>query len=212
MSPVPPFCAPPLSRSRGVTATGLAYLVLSVGLVPLFVVAAAAGAAAAASAPAGSCTHLKMPTKDSPESGISGSADGRILVPGLGHRPPAPAPLGPEELEHVAQRVAELLASGEAAMKMPSGLITVRVAARLLGVSERTVRRRVAAGDLPAVRIGRALRIDLSGVAYVAPSRLEPPALTYRTRGCPVQGEFSRRARAHRVNPPGPARGEDTAR
>jgi len=87
----------------------------------------------------------------------------------------------------VPQRVAELLASGEAATRPPSGLVTVRVAARLLGVSERTVRRRVVAGDLPAVRIGRALRIDLSGVAYVAPSRLEPPA-TYRTRGCPVQG------------------------
>lgn len=44
----------------------------------------------------------------------------------------------------------------------PSGLPmqTVRSAARLTGMSEKTIRRRIADGTLPAYRLGRAIRIS----------------------------------------------------
>jgi len=58
MSPRAPILRAAAVTLARVAATGLAYLVLSVGLVPLFVVVASAGAAAAASARAGSWTHL----------------------------------------------------------------------------------------------------------------------------------------------------------
>jgi excisionase family DNA binding protein len=38
--------------------------------------------------------------------------------------------------------------------------MTVREAAALLNVSERTVRRLIASGDLAAIRIGRVLRVS----------------------------------------------------
>jgi excisionase family DNA binding protein len=39
-------------------------------------------------------------------------------------------------------------------------LLTVAEAAKLVGVHERTIRRRVAAGELPVVRVGRCVRIE----------------------------------------------------
>lgn len=57
---------------------------------------------------------------------------------------------------------------GEADADVVTGLYTLDDAARLLRTSESTVKRLVAAGELPAVHIGRAVRIrpgDL--VAYV---------------------------------------------
>ena len=43
---------------------------------------------------------------------------------------------------------------------MPPMLLTTRHAARLMALCEKTVRNLVKAGDLRAVRCGRALRID----------------------------------------------------
>ncbi len=54
----------------------------------------------------------------------------------------------------------------------PSPLLTIRAVAKILNVSEKTVRRRVDAGDLPIVRDGHLIRIlaeDLNG--YIAARR-----------------------------------------
>lgn len=47
---------------------------------------------------------------------------------------------------------------------LPQALAPLPEAARLLGVSISTLRRRVRAGDIPVVRIGRSLRVDLAGL------------------------------------------------
>jgi excisionase family DNA binding protein len=49
--------------------------------------------------------------------------------------------------------------------RVPGPLLTLRETARLLGRDERTVRRRVRAGHLAAVRIGGTLRFEASEVA-----------------------------------------------
>lgn len=54
-----------------------------------------------------------------------------------------------------------------------SPAITVNEAARRLSVTPHTVRRRIAAGDLPAARVGRAVRIrpeDLASL-YTTPKK-----------------------------------------
>lgn len=47
-------------------------------------------------------------------------------------------------------------------------LLTVDEAAKLLHISSISVRRYVAAGKLPAVRVGRSVRIDKAAVAQFA--------------------------------------------
>jgi excisionase family DNA binding protein len=42
--------------------------------------------------------------------------------------------------------------------------LAVPEAARELGVSTRTLRRHIAAGEIPVVRIGRAVRVDMAAV------------------------------------------------
>src|ERR1700690_2530811 len=45
---------------------------------------------------------------------------------------------------------------------LPAPLVSVQEAAERLGVSGKTVRRRVKAGDIPCTRISKAVRIDLT--------------------------------------------------
>ena len=59
--------------------------------------------------------------------------------------------------------------------------LSVREVARRLAVSERTVRREIERGNLPAKRIGRILRIDPCDLAvfdYQAPPRRRPQPAT----------------------------------
>lgn len=51
-------------------------------------------------------------------------------------------------------------ALGDDARMRTGGLITIGEAALLAGCSARTLRRRVAAGDLPVRRLGRLVRVD----------------------------------------------------
>jgi excisionase family DNA binding protein len=46
-------------------------------------------------------------------------------------------------------------------------LLTVSEAAKQLSLSERTLRRMIASGDLPAVRLGRAVRVRQEEVFYL---------------------------------------------
>jgi excisionase family DNA binding protein len=41
---------------------------------------------------------------------------------------------------------------------------TVKDAARILGVSDQTVRRKVDLGEIPSTRVGRAVRVDLTSL------------------------------------------------
>jgi excisionase family DNA binding protein len=53
-----------------------------------------------------------------------------------------------------------------------AGAMTVAEAARRLGVSPRTVQRQVAAGKLPAIRLGRSVRIPSDAV--LSPAHATP--------------------------------------
>ena len=84
---------------------------------------------------------------------------------------------------------------------MPAGApptppyLTVNECADLLAVDHKTVRRLIDRGELPALRVGRVLRIDpadLEALRY-RPGRSESGSPAPRPR--PVRGEFARRAR-----------------
>jgi excisionase family DNA binding protein len=69
------------------------------------------------------------------------------------------AVLSAEQLEDLVERaVAKALARAPTERKP----VTVPEAARELGVSVRTLRRRIKAGDMPVVRVGKAVRVDLA--------------------------------------------------
>jgi excisionase family DNA binding protein len=75
--------------------------------------------------------------------------------------------------------------------------LTVTECAAMLGVEHKTVRRLIERGELPALRVGRLLRIDpaaLESLRY-RPTRSDPAAPTSRPRPRPARGEFARRAR-----------------
>jgi excisionase family DNA binding protein len=60
----------------------------------------------------------------------------------------------------------------------PRSSVCLRVAARYLGLNERTVRARIEQGDLPAWRDGKVYRITVQDLqAYVA-ARIVPRATT----------------------------------
>lgn len=48
---------------------------------------------------------------------------------------------------------------------LPDALLTIAEAARILSCSERTVKRRLAEGSLPAIRFGRSVRIHPEDLA-----------------------------------------------
>jgi putative molybdopterin biosynthesis protein len=62
---------------------------------------------------------------------------------------------------------------------MPAIMLSVQETAERLGVSEQTVMRMIAAGTLPAYRIGRRWRIDQTDLeTYIASTRYDPKGST----------------------------------
>jgi excisionase family DNA binding protein len=75
--------------------------------------------------------------------------------------PSAPTPT----LESLSAQVAALTAAvTELAARVPQQLVTVEEAARRVGCSVKTVRRRIASREWPCVRVGRAVRLDLAAI------------------------------------------------
>lgn len=69
----------------------------------------------------------------------------------------------PETVADLRRDVAHLVAAVERVEKrLPSPLASVQQAAAMLGCSVPTIRRKVKAGEIPSVRVGRAVRVDLS--------------------------------------------------
>ena len=69
----------------------------------------------------------------------------------------------PETVADLRRDVARLLAAmARVENRLPSPLANVQQAATALGCSVPTIRRKVKAGEIPSMRIGRAVRIDLS--------------------------------------------------
>lgn len=56
---------------------------------------------------------------------------------------------------------------------IPSQLVNVPTAAKQLGVSEKTIRRKIRSGEIPSRRIGRAVRVDLTKLRAFEPSEIE---------------------------------------
>lgn len=72
--------------------------------------------------------------------------------------------VSPEDLVALIERglravLRDLLSAGQGQH------VTVAEAAVRLNVSEKTVRRRIASGELPAVRVGRAVRVNVQHLA-----------------------------------------------
>ena len=54
---------------------------------------------------------------------------------------------------------------------LPSKCLTVAECAELLSISERTIRRRIAEGEIGIVRIGRSVRIPIDTLSEIFPAR-----------------------------------------
>lgn len=69
----------------------------------------------------------------------------------------------PTELAALRQELARVNEQlSEISERLPSSLVSVRDAAERLGVSTKTIRRMVAAGEIRSARIGHAVRVDLA--------------------------------------------------
>jgi excisionase family DNA binding protein len=69
------------------------------------------------------------------------------------------------EMAPLRTEISRLSAQVEAMRRaIPPALVPVREAAQALGVSEATVRRRIRDGDMPTVRVGRSVRVDLGAL------------------------------------------------
>ena len=80
---------------------------------------------------------------------------------------------------------------------MTGRYLSVAECAALLGVGHKLVRSLIDRGELPALRVGRLLRVDpadLERLRY-SPERGTGEAVIPRARPRPVTGEFSRRTR-----------------
>jgi excisionase family DNA binding protein len=75
---------------------------------------------------------------------------------------------------------------------LPPTLASIPEAAAHLGVSIATMRRRVRAGDVPSLRVGRSVRVDVGALQAVDVHDVE--ALARAARSAPVRG---RRASKH---------------
>jgi excisionase family DNA binding protein len=74
----------------------------------------------------------------------------------------------PARLSRIEQQNAHILKLLESLRSaLPPTLVDIATAAERLDVSQATIRRRVADGSLPSVRVGRALRIDLGRVRAI---------------------------------------------
>jgi len=69
----------------------------------------------------------------------------------------------PGMVTQLAQQVADLRAEVQALRGLiPPPLVTVKEAASRFGVTKQTIRRRILAGDLRAVKIGNSVRVNMS--------------------------------------------------
>jgi excisionase family DNA binding protein len=69
----------------------------------------------------------------------------------------------PESVADLRREVMYLLtAMARGENRLPSPLANVQQAAAVLGCSVPTIRRKVKAGEIPSMRIGRSVRIDLT--------------------------------------------------
>jgi excisionase family DNA binding protein len=76
-----------------------------------------------------------------------------------------------------------------------SPFLSIAQVAEFLAVDHKTVRRLVAAGTLPALRVGRVFRIDPADLAILARRAEELRRPARRPAGPATQAEFARRAR-----------------
>lgn len=88
----------------------------------------------------------------------------------------------PETVADLRRDVAHLMAAIERVEKrLPSPLASVQQAAEVLGCSVPTIRRKVKAGEIPSVRVGRAIRVDLSKLRALTGAEIRD--LARRARG-----------------------------
>lgn len=69
-----------------------------------------------------------------------------------------------EQLEDIVERAVRAALRDHASEGQGQHITAAEAAARL-DVSEKTIRRRIASGELPAVRVGRSVRIDVRHLA-----------------------------------------------
>lgn len=81
------------------------------------------------------------------------------------------------ELAPLHAEVCRLSAQIEAMRRaFPPVLVTMPEAARLLGLSLRTVRRQVKAGKLPSCHVGRSVRVDLASLKPLTEDEIQQEA------------------------------------
>jgi excisionase family DNA binding protein len=94
----------------------------------------------------------------------------------------------------LADEVRRLAATVEAlARSSPPALVPVEEAARALGLSVSTVRRRVKDGAIPSRKLGRALRVDLAGLRPLSREEVVQEARKARAGGTSPVSLVSRR-------------------
>jgi excisionase family DNA binding protein len=89
----------------------------------------------------------------------------------------------PRLLGAVTQRLDELGAKIDAiARRLPPALASASEAARQLGVSVPTVRRRIRSGELPIVRLGGRVLVDLGAITAPSADEIAERAILARQR------------------------------
>jgi excisionase family DNA binding protein len=79
----------------------------------------------------------------------------------------------PRAMASLERRVVELAALvHNMDTRLPSKMLRVREAAEALGCSVPTVRRKIRAGELPSLRVGRSVRVDLSKLGALDASQV----------------------------------------
>ncbi|MFI5299925.1 MAG: helix-turn-helix domain-containing protein [Polyangiales bacterium] len=100
----------------------------------------------------------------------------------------------PNDLANLRDALARLQVDVKALRDaVPPALLTTAEAAKALGVSEATVRRHVRSGELPSVKVGAAVRVDLSRVRPTTAGEVARLALIARD-GKPLGGQTSPRS------------------
>jgi excisionase family DNA binding protein len=77
-----------------------------------------------------------------------------------------------------------------------AGYLSVAEVAELLAVDHKTVRRLIESGALPALRVGRVIRVDPVELARLSYPERQGPGRVGSRRPRDPRGEFSRLARA----------------
>lgn len=85
------------------------------------------------------------------------------------------------ELAPLLDTVSQLSQQVESLQRaLPPQLVTIQEAAKRLGISVSSVRRRLGDGSLPCRRVGRAVRVDVTGLH--APTKAEVVRLAHRMK------------------------------